>query len=130
MWVDAEMKEARLLDGQQQAAGAHWRKLATMPCTTSHIMGVGSRALLRGGNNIRRRACRVDSSRPPASTGTSLPTRSLASAGVATMAVRVDTEVIATESGTSARARNVTTLEATPPGHDATRQILQGRESL
>ena len=75
-----------------------------------------------------RLACSVDRSRLPASTGTSLPTSSLASAGVATMAVSVDTVVMATDSGTSALARKVTTLEATPPGHEATRQILHPQQ--
>jgi len=70
------------------------------------------------------RACRVESKRLPASTGTSFPTSSFASAGVATIAVSVETVVIATDKGTSARARYVTTFEATPPGQDATRQIL------
>ena len=73
-------------------------------------------------------ACSVDRSRLPASTGTSLPTSSLASAGVATMAVSVETVVMATDSGTSALARKVTTLEATPPGHEATRQILHTQQ--
>ena len=72
-------------------------------------------------------ACSVESRRLPASTGISLPTSSLERAGVATVAVSVDTVVMATDRGTSARARNVTTLEATPPGQDATRQILQAK---
>jgi hypothetical protein len=39
------------------------------------------------------------------------------------MAPRVEAVVMATESGTSARATNATTLEATPPGQHATRQM-------
>ena len=44
--------------------------------------------------------------------------------GVMKTAAKVDTVVMHTERGTSALARKVTTLEATPPGQQATMQIL------
>ena len=79
----------------------------------------------RGTLQVAGRACSVDSSSPAASTGTRWPTSRRVSAGVATMADSVDTVVMATLSGTSARARYVTTLLATPPGQQATRQMLR-----
>ena len=70
-------------------------------------------------------ACSVDISRAVWLTGTKVPTNARVIRGVATTAARVDTVVIATLNGTSAFARNVTTFEATPPGHAATMHILQ-----
>ena len=43
-------------------------------------------------------------------------------------AAKVETVVMHTDSGTSALARKVTTLDATPPGQHATMQILHGTE--
>ena len=48
------------------------------------------------------------------------------SSGVMTTAASVDAVVIITLRATSALARKVTTLEAVPPGQQATMQMLQG----
>lgn len=81
--------------------------------------------LLLSRAELFRVTCSVDKSSPAAFTGTSVPTNALVIRGVATTAARVETVVMATLSGTSALARNVTTLDATPPGHAATMHILQ-----
>ncbi len=94
------------------------------------VMALNQDFIMTTDYEFLNRTCRVESSRLPALTGTRWPTRSLVSAGVATMADSVDTVVMATLSGTSARARNVTTLLATPPGQDATRQILRKQEDV
>ena len=56
-----------------------------------------------------------------ASTGTRAPISQAESAGVSTAAAIVETAVIVTESGTSALARKAITLDAVPPGQQATR---------
>ena len=65
--------------------------------------------------------CRVESSSPEASTGTSDPARSDVRSGVITGAAHVETVVMSTERATSACAIRVTRFEAVPPGHAETR---------